>query len=69
MNGYNILEAVSELVDRQLSVMEALHESRKFQIDARSRLVCRCASCRNENETNLVWLRSIREPLQGSELE
>jgi hypothetical protein len=64
MNDYNILNTVADLVDRRLSVMEALQESRKFQIEARSRLVCRCPSCRSENEVNLAWLRSIRDSSQ-----
>jgi len=60
MDNYDVLEAATDLVGNQLDVMEALYEAKRFRIDARSRLVCRCSSCRSESETALAWVESLR---------
>ena len=64
MNDYDIMSEASDLVDCKLAMLEALQESRKFQIDTRSRIVCRCPSCRSANEKDLAWLHQMRASSQ-----
>lgn len=42
--------------------MEALGEATRYRMNVRSRLVCSCARCVDENNTTLVWLDEMRSP-------
>ena len=59
---FDVLNEVAELIERKLDVMESLGEAMKFRMNVRSRLVCRCPRCVDENNRTLVWLDDMRSP-------
>jgi hypothetical protein len=59
---YDIFEDATSVVDNHLELLQALHEVKKLRMDARSRLICRCPTCRSEAEETLAWIGSIRQP-------
>jgi hypothetical protein len=58
---YDILKDTAVLVESQLDLLQAVHEVKKLQIEERSRIVCRCRSCREETRRALAWLEEVRK--------
>jgi hypothetical protein len=61
MNGTDIVEDATEVVETYLSLIETLAAAKQFQAESRSRLVCRCPSCGSARSQALLWVRSMRE--------
>jgi hypothetical protein len=61
LDNYDILTEAGLVVENRLELLQDLFELKKIQMDIRSRLICRCASCRGEQEQTLAWLQSVRE--------
>jgi hypothetical protein len=61
LDNYDIVSEAGVVVENRLELLQDLVELKKIQMDIRSRLICRCASCRSEQETTLAWLHSFRE--------
>ena len=61
LDNYDIVMEAGLVVENRLELLQDLVELKKMQMDIRSRLICRCASCRGEQENTLAWLHSVRE--------
>jgi hypothetical protein len=59
MAANNVLNQASRIVEDKLGLIQLLADDKKLLMDTRSRVVCRCASCRYENERTLSWLESL----------
>ena len=56
MQQYNVLVEATNLVDGQLELIAEVFGSKKALIEAGSRFVCSCRSCRGYTEQTLSWL-------------
>ena len=61
LDDYDIVNEAGAVVENRLELLQDLFELKKIQMDIRSRLICRCASCRSEQEHTLAWIHSVRE--------
>jgi len=61
LNDYDIVNEAGLVVENRLELLQDLFELKKIQMDIRSRLVCRCPTCRSEQEHTLAWLHSVHE--------
>jgi hypothetical protein len=59
---FDVIEAATDVVEGQLTLLEALCDANKYRMDESSRLLCRCPSCRGENVALAGWLWAVRHP-------
>ncbi|HXH22291.1 MAG TPA: hypothetical protein VNN10_09685 [Dehalococcoidia bacterium] len=65
----DILEQAEQVAASYLSLVELLAESKTFQANNQSRLVCRCPGCLASRARTLMWTRAMREaPAPASDL-
>ena len=62
LKDFDVLNEVTDLIERKLDVMESLGEATRYRMNVRSRLVCRCPRCVDENTRTLLWLDDMRSP-------
>ena len=46
---FDVVDAATDVVEDQLTLLEALCDANKYRMDESSRLMCRCPSCHGEN--------------------
>ena len=61
VKNYSVLDEATDLVGNQLALTRELFDTKKALIEARSRFVCRCASCYGYTERTLSWLAGFSE--------
>jgi hypothetical protein len=57
----DIFKQAEEVAASYLSLIEFLAETKQFQADNHSRLVCRCPGCKAVRSRTLSWARAMRE--------
>jgi hypothetical protein len=65
MERYSILNEATGLLERQLDLLAEVYESKKALLDAGSRYVCRCRSCRGQIARALLWLEGFESHLEA----
>jgi hypothetical protein len=69
MELLSVVEQASEVVDDCLSLIEELTETKQFQAESKSRLVCRCPACTSNRSNVLAWTRAMRSAGADTELQ
>jgi hypothetical protein len=59
MKKYDIVAEATALVDDQLELLRALYLAKQTMADGKSRLVCRCGSCRSHRQITLGWVENF----------
>ena len=58
---YDVVREANAVVENRVGLLQDLYEVKKMRMDAKSRLICRCPSCRGEQEDTLAWIESLRQ--------
>ena len=70
MERLSVVEQAGDVVDDCLALIEELTETKQFQAESKSRLVCRCPACTSTRSNVLAWTRAMRSGASaGSELQ
>jgi len=59
-SDFDVINAATDVVEDQLTLIEALCDANKYRMDESSRLMCRCQSCHGENVALIGWLWDVR---------
>ena len=59
MKRYDIVSEASTLVRSQLELLQALYLAKQTMEDGKSRLVCRCGTCKTQRRITLSWLDDL----------